>query len=62
MKEEILTSKKILGKLKKEKFRLKEKGVKKIGIFGSYLKGKPKKTSDIDFLVEFREIDFDKYM
>jgi predicted nucleotidyltransferase len=29
--------------------------VKEIGIFGSYVKGKEKKTSDIDILVEFEE-------
>jgi len=29
--------------------------VKKIGIFGSYLRGKQGKTSDIDVLVEFSE-------
>lgn len=29
--------------------------VKEIGIFGSYVKGEEKKTSDIDILVEFEE-------
>lgn len=28
-------------------------GVKEIGIFGSYLRGKPRKNSDLDLLVEF---------
>ena len=32
----------------KEKFR-----VKKIGIFGSYVRGEQRKTSDVDILVEF---------
>jgi predicted nucleotidyltransferase len=38
---------------------LQEKyGVKKIGVFGSYLKGEPRKDSDLDLLVEFdRSID-----
>ena len=57
-----LTSKAIIKMIKKEKIKLKEKGVKKIGLFGSYAKGNPKKGSDIDFLVEFDEIDFDNYM
>lgn len=34
----------------KEKFK-----VKKIGIFGSYLRGTQKKNSDLDLLVEFSE-------
>lgn len=57
-----LTSKTLLGRLKKEKQKLKEKGVKKIGLFGSYAKDKQKQTSDIDFLVTFDKIDFDDYM
>lgn len=57
-----LTSKTIIEKIKKEKMKLKEKGVKKIGLFGSYAKGKQKQTSDIDLLVTFDKIDFDNYM
>ncbi len=51
-----LTSKIIIEKISREKKRLKEKGVKKIGLFGSYAKGNQKKGSDIDFLIEFNEI------
>jgi predicted nucleotidyltransferase len=29
--------------------------IKKIGIFGSYLSGKNKKSSDLDLLIEFNE-------
>ena len=57
-----LTSKIILETIKNEKKELKEKGVKKIGLFGSYAKDNQKKGSDIDFLVEFKEIDFDNYI
>jgi|SRR3989344_3939680 len=57
-----LTSKIIIEKIKQEKEKLKEKGVKKIGLFGSYAKGKPKKNSDIDILITFEKIDFDNYM
>ena len=32
---------------------LKESGIKKAGIFGSFARGKEKKSSDIDILVEF---------
>lgn len=57
-----LTSKIIIEKIKQEREKLKEKGVKKIGLFGSYSKDKQKKGSDIDFLVEFKIIDLDKYI
>jgi len=36
----------------KEELR-KRYGVKEIGIFGSYVRGKEKKSSDLDLLVEF---------
>ena len=40
--------------LKKHESELREKyGIKEIGVFGSYVKGKQKKGSDIDILVEF---------
>lgn len=40
--------------LKKHKEELKEKyKVKEIGIFGSYIRGEQKETSDVDILVEF---------
>ena len=36
-----------------------EYGIKRIGIFGSYAKGEPEETSDVDILVEFeRPIGF----
>ncbi len=38
------------GPFLKKKFR-----VKKIGIFGSYLRGEQRRTSDLDILVEFYE-------
>ncbi|MBU1262302.1 nucleotidyltransferase family protein [bacterium] len=41
---------------------LRRYNVKRIGLFGSYLRGEEKKESDIDFLVEFGEPDFDNFM
>lgn len=42
--------------LAKRKGELKEKyKVKEIGIFGSYVKGEQKETSDVDILVEFEK-------
>jgi len=60
-KYQILNSKKILEKIEKEKSKLKEKGVKKIGLFGSYAKDNPDKKSDIDILVEFDKISADNF-
>ena len=33
----------------------KNYGVKRIGVFGSFVNGKPNKKSDIDILVEFKQ-------
>lgn len=47
---------KIKGIIKKNKEILKERfRIKSLGIFGSYSRGKAKKNSDIDILVEFSE-------
>lgn len=47
---------KIKKKLEELKPLLRERfEVKSIGIFGSYIKGKEKKGSDLDILVEFEE-------
>ncbi|MGC9093208.1 MAG: nucleotidyltransferase family protein [Bacteroidota bacterium] len=40
-----------LKPLLREKYKVKE-----IGIFGSYLKGKQKKRSDLDILIDFYEV------
>jgi len=42
--------------LKKHEKELKEiYGIKKIGIFGSYLRAEAKKKSDLDILIEFEQ-------
>ncbi len=46
LKEILAESKELL----KKKFKVKE-----IGIFGSYVRGEQKETSDVDILVEFEE-------
>ncbi len=56
---------KITLKLKKYNKEIKGKfKVKEIGVFGSHIKGKAKKSSDIDILVEFEDggETFDNYM
>lgn len=57
-----LTDKEIISQLKKHKDLLKKYKVKRIGLFGSYVRGEQKKHSDIDFLVEFEEPNFDNFM
>lgn len=42
--------------------KLRRFGVKRIGLFGSYLYGTAKETSDIDLIVEFSNKTFDNYM
>lgn len=55
------TTKKLKNHLPEIKSRFK---VKEIGVFGSQIKGKAKKGSDLDILVEFEEggETFDNYM
>ena len=55
----------ILKILKTHRKELKVKfGVKRIGIFGSYVRGEQKESSDIDILVEFEKgkKNFDNFM
>ncbi|MEK6913569.1 MAG: nucleotidyltransferase domain-containing protein [Nanoarchaeota archaeon] len=52
---------KILNKIKGNKKEIKNFGVKRIGLFGSVVRGKQKKNSDIDFIVSFEKITFDNY-
>lgn len=50
----MLTREKIIEKLRLELPFLQQKyGIKKIGIFGSFARGKQNEESDIDIIVEF---------
>ena len=52
----MLTSEEVINKLRKElSFLKKEFRIKKIGLFGSFAKGKPKEESDIDIIIEFEK-------
>lgn len=62
MRDEELNSEKIINILKKNKNILIKYGVKKIGLFGSFVRGEQKKYSDIDFIVELENPDFDNFM
>ena len=53
----------VIETLKKHEREIKERyGVRRIGVFGSYVRGEQKETSDIDILVEFNEPTFDNFM
>ena len=55
-----MTKNEILNELSKNKSYIEQKfGVDKIGLFGSYAKGKQTEDSDIDIYVEFRHKTFD---
>jgi uncharacterized protein len=57
-----LSSDMILDELRKQREILDRFGVKRIGIFGSYVSGKAAENSDIDFVVEFKRPDIDLYL
>lgn len=58
------SSKDVIKTIKKNRSVIERYGVKKIGVFGSFVRSRQKKGSDIDILVEFRrgEKTFDNYM
>lgn len=60
----MLTSKSIMKKIKDNMKNINKFGVKKIGLFGSYVHNKQTSDSDIDILVEFKPAHktFDNYM
>ena len=61
MRKSLDEIKEIIKKHKKELKR--EYGVKKIGVFGSFVRGEAKGESDIDILVEFEKpIGFFKFL
>lgn len=60
MKSKYLTKKEIINKLEKHKNDLKKYGVKRVGIFGSFVRGEQKRKSDIDLVVEFDASRFGK--
>lgn len=62
MGKEGLNSKEIIKKIEENKNKIHRFGVKKIGLFGSFIKNKQKRKSDIDILVTFDNPQFDSYM
>ena len=60
--QKLLTRHKILATLIRHQYNLKQFKVRRIGLFGSYAKGRQNKKSDLDFVVEFDEPTFDNCM
>ncbi|MBI2174792.1 MAG: nucleotidyltransferase family protein [Candidatus Omnitrophica bacterium] len=56
------TGNRIINILREHEDVLKKYKVKRIGLFGSYAKGTQRRKSDIDFLVEFEQPNFDDFM
>lgn len=53
----------VIETITEHKKEIKKKyGVKKIGVFGSYVRGEQTETSDVDLLVEFEKPTFDNFM
>ena len=51
----MLSSDEILKKIEKNRDKIRGFGVKRIGLFGSYTRGKQNERSDIDILIEFEK-------
>lgn len=56
-----MNKEKIISEIKKRREKLETRGVKKIGLFGSYLKGTQGRGSDIDLLISFKNINAKDY-
>ena len=54
----------IFAFVKANKLKLSQYGVKKIGLFGSFVRNEQKEESDIDILVEFEKenLNYDNYI
>jgi hypothetical protein len=52
----------ILRTLEEHRSELQRLGVQRLGLFGSYLHGRPRAGSDVDLLVRFDRPSFDSYM
>lgn len=57
-----LTPSRIMTILRRNEKQLKTYSVKRLGLFGSYVRGDQKSDSDLDFLVELRKPAFNNFM
>lgn len=58
----VLSKERIKQTLMDNRQTLQKYGVKRIGLFGSYVRGTATDASDIDFLVELERLTFRDYM
>jgi len=56
------TKEEILKVLEQERDTIRQYGVRRLGLFGSYARGEATEQSDLDFVVEFERKSFDGYM
>lgn len=52
----------VISLLKIHQNKIRNFGVKRLGLFGSFARGENKSTSDLDFLVELDRKTYDAYM
>jgi len=59
-----LTKQEIQKRLAENERQIRNYGVKRMGLFGSFVRNEQKRKSDVDILVEFEmgKITFDNYM
>ena len=64
MNKGVQTKREVLRMLRDHSAQLKELGVKKVGLFGSFVRGEQTGESDIDLLVQFEpeKKSFDNFM
>ncbi|MFN0243359.1 MAG: nucleotidyltransferase family protein [Planctomycetota bacterium] len=58
----MLSRAEILTKLEQQRTTLRSFQLRRLGLFGSHARGDARSDSDLDFVVEFREKSFDRYM
>jgi len=61
MAAKVLTKEAVLREIEKFADVIKNYGVRRIGVFGSVVRGEAGEESDIDLLVEFSEVTLDNY-
>ena len=64
MEESVKTKDNVTGTLRQNRERLQDLGVRRMGLFGSFVRGEQGPASDIDLLVEFApgKKTFDNFM
>ncbi len=64
MNTSVPTKENIISTIKRNLYKIKTLGVRRLGLFGSYVRGEQNIESDIDVLVEFEQEQktFDNFM